>query len=963
MKYRLFLLCIIQALVFQTFAQDFTGSLPHIPVICISRFNPESARGKHIFENLKNLGADALLIPESGWNSGTFPTGLASIINITPSDSSNAFDITRYVDAAYSVWEAEGTPFAGTNLKIAVNPQIGIAIPDSGYVRSRGTTPGLLIRGPGYRQKMVYDSYGEPTHSQMVYSASFFLKFEKSSLVKLDSHVVLGELQVAVRNQKYPDSLLIMDQRQLTYGDILRAETDGWFVMHLIYHYSSLFPDENSTHDPESNELPFLIEFPVFWQNIPGTTLYIDKVVVSEPRGFSLAHDPMVREYFVDIFREQRNAHLLDKWFAMPKPSFADSQFPYRVIDSLANLAMELRDGDRKSEINPSISSILYLNLREQESGSVIESALYPEAGVVFPKYSSGNFDATSTRQMINAVHTGLLYGASQVWIDSGLLVGEGNDFGSTDSASQHESALMMFMQEKIIPRLKGEFGRTMKLLKNPIITTRKKIDAGGMLQLGEGVSAYSKGESVIEFGVYLNDTVGCGSFLYAVNGSDTPNEYGDSLIFSFPRNHEPYQNYLIRNIITGETETVPKNQTGDVKFVAAVPAGDARLFEIVPAATRKGKRSLVFDETMFHDLIINKEDTLLIHAGVRLTMLNGTSIRNIGTLIVQGSQDSVRIDFVNHSGNNGIYNNGTLLIDGCSMSNGVYGVVHHSGTLDLANSVISGCGTGLLLHGSEVSPRIAKLSDCLLTNNGFGIFVANSTVSLNDVVTNQNGTGIAVFENSVLLSDNALQQVSFDNVATDLSVSRSLLYFKESVSDSGRKLTLSIEKNSLLINGEQGKKSNEKPLSMVLKAMQLAISGDTTVAVRICNELWGEYPESELAAISLLVVKYVSSRQVLHQFPVFLDVLAGSSFSSPLRLASDMIKSSGSFSELEALELRYNEPEYREALLFALFRHAILSHQQESVVESILSKMQSEFSASTLTQAAKLMYSMQKSR
>jgi len=956
MKILLLPFCFVLAFITQAFPQDFTGDLPHIPVICVSRFNPESEIGKQIYERLKNLGADVLLIPQQGLDDGMLPFGKASIINLTLSDSSHQFDITRYVDAAYSVWEAEGGRTTDNPLNMVLDQTIGVRVPDSGYVRTRGTMAGTLLRGPGYRQKFIYDSYGEPDRSPMLYTAAFFLKLEIEPGIKPDSSEVLAELQVAVRHRQNPDSLIVLDQRSLTYEDFLRADTDGWFAMRLMYHLDTLRADAGEKWTD-------MVEFPVLWKGKEGVTLYVDKIVVSEPRGFSLAHDPMVREYFVDVFRDQKNSYLLDKWFAMPRPSFTDSQFPYNTIDSLANLAVTLRNEDRLTDIPRPISSVLYLNMREMESGAVIEPLLYPESDNSFSAATAISAKMSAADRLLRTVNTGLLYSASQIWIDAGLLTEEETGKEGYDSVFLHSSESMTLMRETIIPRLKGEFGRRMKQLKNPRLTVGKKMTGAAPLQLGAGMSALSLTQKEIDFGVYPGDTAGGSSFLYAVNNETKHDSAGDSISFSVLRGEEPYQNYLIRNILTGESQTVLKDTQGGVNFASVVPAGDARLFEVVPAATYKGKKSFLYDEQLTHDLLINRGDTLIFHAGITVTMKNGTSIRNSGTLIVDGTQDSVSIDFLTQTGKNGIYNSGALLLHGGAISNGVYGIVHSGGTLQITSSSITACGTGLLLDGSEPTPNLVELNDCLLAGNTYGLLTVNSTVSLKDVITTQNRYGISVTGNSILISESGVNQSASKNLESDVLVSNSVAYFGKAESGIRENALIEVADDALFIDGSNILEANDEPMSLIQRALQSAIAGDTTESVRICNELWGRYPETELAALSTLVVRYASSRQRLQQFPVFLEVLSGSAYASPLRLSADLIVHAGSLSGLQALQERYTEPEFQEKILFILFIKTMLHSPDNAAAEGILVRLEKEFQKSPVTRIAKTLFDLQSRR
>ncbi|CAG1023500.1 hypothetical protein DOJK_02433 [Patescibacteria group bacterium] len=88
-------------------AQDFLDTVSHIPVVVTSWQNIDD-RYKPGIPLIKAMGADAMVIANQNWDS-LFLFNSLKILHYRHQDNATPYDIVKYTDASYVVYEAEGT--------------------------------------------------------------------------------------------------------------------------------------------------------------------------------------------------------------------------------------------------------------------------------------------------------------------------------------------------------------------------------------------------------------------------------------------------------------------------------------------------------------------------------------------------------------------------------------------------------------------------------------------------------------------------------------------------------------------------------------------------------------------------------------------------------------------------------------------------------------------------------------
>ncbi len=543
------------------------------------------------------------------------------------------------------------------------------------------------------------------------------------------------------------------------------------------------------------------VEYRVKWHGISGLTLSVDKIITSDDRGRKIVTDSLVKVSVRNNAITHQNKPNMLGWYGMEEPKFIDNYEPYRIVDSIVRAATgntqflhtsitpgELgkywygNDGSWK--YSPIIEfakrakpHIMHLNLYHYHNPNGLNQPGYlinninwailnlDSMALLNRRYGldfgyavyggdSWSYDTLgnqthvlyrpTTEQLLYTTNLGLLYGARQIWIDPAFSYDVDYDKdkpgtrGLLDIELNTTTTYNTF-KDTIIPRLHGEFGRTLRKL---------RADSQHMIGLSLADHLLEGTDFMIRWNYIMDqsDTMNIGIF------TDPERPYA-KYIFTLYRFTETvldpgmvwvtvnnmdatYNNYRVRELVTGTTVVCNRTVNNTVSFNISTPIGDGRLYEIMPMQLVTGNKTYLFNETFTDDVTIPLNDTITVGPGATLTFGNSSSLQNNGVVRLQGTaQQPVTLNFIQPANNNGLYNYNRLIVSDLNISNAAKGIsndatfiVNAGATLTFnGNSSLYNYGT-LNIQGTAQQPVTLDFAQHYSNNGVFNYGTLQAT-------------------------------------------------------------------------------------------------------------------------------------------------------------------------------------------------------------------------------------------
>jgi hypothetical protein len=348
------------------FSQSYYDSFDGIPIIQFawaSNFYDGSYPhiGEYNFNNMKEMGADMFM--------GThvlvsqFNKAKDANLKIFPmqEDKNIPHYITRYTEASYTLWEAEGEgpdPYNEyatmksdpdnlglTELYYENSTVTGIATKSNSLLQHNS---GLILNGPGYSQSVRYID----TTEDRDYKALFKLKLieddpHSNPPLENDDRIIC---KIRVRGRSVDNFHHLFDSLDIKIKDL---STSTWTSKELSYDFRNL-PAEAYTEipSPEDTLIFFrnaskvikMIDFEVFWYKTENYRLAVNNVLVYDNRGeeflVSFTNLENIRKQILNqhpllIFPEGDFDNVIAGWYGVDEPMFIDQMEPIRKMDSL----------------------------------------------------------------------------------------------------------------------------------------------------------------------------------------------------------------------------------------------------------------------------------------------------------------------------------------------------------------------------------------------------------------------------------------------------------------------------------------------------------------------------------------------------------------------------------------------------------------------------------------------------
>lgn len=330
-------------------AQYLINNFDGIPLISIAPYNIEAAQ----YDKMKEMGADFIIATE------LTEARLNEIINrglkVIPlqSDPGLYNYILKYSEGAYTKWEAEGTPLGKGDATLKYNPNIAATFNSGGrqgVVTNIGAGYDTLINGPGYMQER---RYWRIDTGYVDYTAAFSMLLTNTIPPESGNpNDTICILQVTDSNIEccYWPNQIFETSRVLLRSDF----TPGvWQTFNLTYNFQSEESDmqqpvnqlPNYTYqnyqrnDPSNKNLADFVQFKIIWKGDQYSRLYIDNIILSDPKGNDIVTFPAVQQYIItqatQSFPNSNINNTVAAWFTIDEPETIDNFEPIRKIDSL----------------------------------------------------------------------------------------------------------------------------------------------------------------------------------------------------------------------------------------------------------------------------------------------------------------------------------------------------------------------------------------------------------------------------------------------------------------------------------------------------------------------------------------------------------------------------------------------------------------------------------------------------
>lgn len=635
--------CFIVSLSNSLFPQDFIKQFDGIPLIT---YTPHDIGAYH-YDNIKAMGIDAVIVSNltterlleiSKRSLKVFP-----VQSDTTVYDPNYSDIIKYTDARYSVWEAEGTETQNGDATLTYNNAIAELFyagnKSAGIVTKKNSVAGILITGPGYKQEIFYR--GINVGKIIQYNARVKLKLEfvnkKKKPNPADTVCVFQITNSSIKWSRIVDEILVKE-RPITIRELMGSK---WKEISVDYDFQVLNPVKSGTEFFPSSTWASFVNFNIIWKGNPLVRLYVDKIIISDERGREIAN-PKNHERIVNQDMKSFSVNIDDKvagWFAVDEPESIDNYEPIRLVDSILN---KVSSGKRRLWISfPSswngkygdspLGAELLFKWREftkrtkiigkQNNHTIFDYPLTASENPFGGDYRKKNIDIfidsvlsvihtddtlfalclqggrydrarlfkdPSPKEILYTANLGLMYGAKALTIYR--YFGEDNNLkhsglvNYTTKDGYIFTEKYKFFKNVVSPRLKGEFGRTIKQLRQTQqiagidLISNKNVNLN-FIKTIEPVNAKSNDTCIVEIGFFQDWKNAQALYFMAVN-----RYYSSVPEFKFTiQNLEPNAYYEIKNFIENTVQKVYTDKNGLLIFKDTISPGDASLYRIQP--------------------------------------------------------------------------------------------------------------------------------------------------------------------------------------------------------------------------------------------------------------------------------------------------------------------------------------------------------------------------------------------
>ncbi len=623
------------------YSQDFIKDFNGIPLIS---FAPHDM-GANQYDYIKNMGIDVVIasnvtterlleIKKRGLK--VIPVQADTTIY-----DPNYNDIIKYTDARYSVWEAEGTKPENGATTLTYNKNIGelyyVGNKITGIVTKKNSKEGILISGPGYRQEARYR--GINLNEIIKYRAALKLKLEiVNSQKELKSTDAVCIFQIINSTIKWSRIIgqEIIKEKTITVNEL---RPNRWQEINVDYDFTIINPPK-----PESNFFPSagwaqFVDFNIIWKANPNIRLYVDKIIISDERGREITN-PQNHYRIADQDSKSFTTHIDDVvigWFPVDEPESIDNYEPIRIVDSILNKvssgkrrlwvsfpsSWNGRYGDSQLGAEPLIKWKEFLkrvkNIRRQNNHTIFDAPLTADDNPFGGDFRKKNIDIftdtilsviqrddslfclslqvgrydrarlykdPSPKEILYTANLGLMYGAKSLSLYR--YFGENNNpkhsglVNYTTKDGYIFTDKYYFFKDVLSPRLKGEFGETIKRLRQTHqiagidLISSKNINAS-IVKMIEAADAKSNDTSIVELGFFKDWGDDQSKYFMLVN-----RYYSSTSKFNLTiQNLKPNSYYEIKDFIDSTIEKVYTDKNGLLTFSDSISLGDGRLYRL----------------------------------------------------------------------------------------------------------------------------------------------------------------------------------------------------------------------------------------------------------------------------------------------------------------------------------------------------------------------------------------------
>lgn len=622
-------------------SQDFIKDFDGIPLITYAPHD----MGAYQYDHIKTMGIDAViasnvtterLVEINNQGIKVIPWQVDTTIY-----EPNFNDILKYSDARYSIWEAEGTDAQKGDATLKYNNEIVeplfIDSKAEGIVTKANANTGLLLTGPGYRQEIYYR--GINLNRIINYTACLNIKVEYNNSRKIispsDTICIFQITNSTIRWNRIIDKIVIKEIA-ITFGDFTKKD---WNEICVDYNFLKLNPKLSEVEYFPSKNWAEFVDFNVIWQGNSYSKLFIDKIIISDERGRELMTQ-IIHDRIAEQDKKAFSLNIDDSvvgWSPIDEPESIDNYEPIRLVDSILN---KVSAGKRRLWISfPSSWNGKYGDsnlgaeplfkwreftkrtqiIGKQNNHTIFDyplSASENPLGGDFRKKNidlfidsvlsiiklddslftlclqGGRYDGArlfkdpSPKEILYTANLGLLYGAKALTIYR--YFGEDNNpkhsgvVNYTTKDGYIFTDKYYFFKDVLSPRLKGEFGKTIKRLRQTqqiagIDLISNKYISASFVKMIEAADAKSNDTSIVELGFFKDWGDDQSKYFMLVN-----RYYSSTSKFNFTiQNLKPNSSYEVKDLIDDKSEKLFVDKNGLLTFSDSITPGDGRLYRL----------------------------------------------------------------------------------------------------------------------------------------------------------------------------------------------------------------------------------------------------------------------------------------------------------------------------------------------------------------------------------------------
>jgi hypothetical protein len=734
------------------YSQSYLDSYDGIPLIVYTWGSDGDWLYYYNYSEIDSMGGDAVIQPElNAYKFGKYKDANIKMIPYQQNPPAPQVNyITYYTEAIYTKWEAESTNPLDGQVKLEAVANYVDEIAGVGIKTKNGlSTADYILKGPGYIQPLDHRILEEGYSTVIDYDIDFNLKINGDPfLIQSNINEPICKIEAIYEGG-------ILDEKILTAADF--QALDSWKTFKLIYNKHDVSPphihQKYSMSTSAAQEYITKVEYKIYFYGLPYLTLYCDYILVSDRRGRNLFNNPgpsndiiaqATNDSDINKFIENDNLSydtLVVGWFAIDEHDNIDNWACVNKVSELLRLNSNKRiitsisgprggkvwDGAAQYRVDEYIrrakpdniifNHYLYNYPKKSNESDYREFNIFNAAENNLKRFS--NYDIPfyfniqtgkwlpdlevipSEEQFLYSMNLGLLYGAKGIALGDYFFI-EGStsrtalvSFTNTQDPTYQNYPLWNTVKDVISPRLKGNFGKTLKSIDQqfqspnynaitaPTINDSywlKKIELNSQSQTGD--------ECLIDYG-FFTDPIDAGKkYLMAVNRYYSTL---DDLKFTF-RNLSAYKNWEVENLVNGNKQTILASSGNEAVLIDNIPNGDAALYKVLPVIKYGG--SLKFNETIsgtntlygemtinsgaaltvygiyniYKNITVNSGGNIIVKPGAQLKFHDGASLIVNGTLNAQGiSTDKIIFE---RGGTSGYW--GTIRFDVASSSNSI---------------------------------------------------------------------------------------------------------------------------------------------------------------------------------------------------------------------------------------------------------------------------------------------------